>query len=186
MGSRATIASISAVVALSDVAHAEEEIVPELRSLSNAHASLAVETSAGDGGGAIGFRGLLSYDVLHGTGDRLRPALGVGLTLGGTGRDVQMSSDGIWDAGAVVTASLRFHTEGVVVDNRIFATAGLLSDFGPMTTQLGTRFSLGGNWFAAQAESSSPWLLILPQQLEAYYQNQLDDHRYGLSIAYGF
>jgi hypothetical protein len=186
MPSSATIAAISAVVALGGVARADETIEPHLKPISNAHGTLAIETSAGDGGGAVGFRGLLSYDVLHGNGDGLRPALGVGVTLGGTGRDAQMSSKGIWDVGALVTASLRFHSLGVVVDNRVFASAGILMDVGPMTTQTGTRFSVGGNWFSAAAENANARLFILPHQLEAYYQNQLGDHRYGLSIAYGF
>jgi hypothetical protein len=186
MRTAAAITLCSAFVALGSVAHAEEGLEPELRPLSGAHASVAVETSAGDGGGAVGFRGAMSYDVLHGNGDSLRPALGVGATLGGTGRDVQMSSKGIWDVGAMITASLRFHTVGVLVDRRLFASAALLSDFGPMSTEAGARFSIGGNWFAAAAEHHNAWLLILPQQLEVYYQRQLGDHRYGLAIAYGF
>jgi hypothetical protein len=186
MRSPATIASISAIVAVGRLAAADEGLDTELEPLANAHASAGVETSAGDGGGAVGFRGVISYDLLSGTGDSLRPALGIGFTIGGTGRDVEMSSEGIWDVGGMIVASLRFHTVGVVVDRRLFASAAILSDFGPMTTQGGTRFSVGGNWFAAAAESPNPWLLFFPHQLEAYYQNQLGDHRYGVAIAYGF
>jgi hypothetical protein len=186
MRSSATIALASAFVALGGVARAEEGIEPELAPLSGSHASIAVETSAGDGGGAVGFRGVISYDFLHGNGDTLRPAIGVGATLGGTGRDVQMSSKGSWDVGAMVVASLRFHTPGVLIDRRLFASAGLLSDFGPMSTEAGARFSIGGNWFAAAAEHHNAWLLILPHQVEIYYQRQLGDDRYGVGFAYGF
>lgn len=191
-----TIAWISALVVSGvsgSAAHAQEPHAqddasadPQLSALDDAHAALAIETSGGDGDTAVGVRALASYDVLHGNQDRYRPAIGVGFTLGVTGRDVQMSTRGIYDVGAMVTASLRFHTPGVVVDRRVFASASLLSDFGPMTTTTGTRFSVGGNWFSAAAEAQNAWLLLLPQQVEAYYQEQLGDERYGLALAYGF
>jgi hypothetical protein len=171
------------------IAHAEEaeeSVDPQVEPLANAHASASVETSGGDGGTAIGVRALLSYDVLHGNGDTYRPALGLGLTLGGTGRDVEMSSKGILDVGGFVVASLRFHRTGVLIDRRVFASAGILHDVGPMTSQTGTRYAIGGNWFSAAAESHNAWLLLLPHQIEAYYQEQLGDHRYGVAIGYGF
>jgi hypothetical protein len=186
MRSPATIALISAIIAAGSGADAQEMVDPELEPLTNAHATLAIETSGGDGGGGIGFRIAGSYDLLHGNGDTVRPALGVGVLFGGTGRDAEGSSKGIYDLGGMVTASLRFHTDGVIVDKRLFATAALLSDFGPMTTQGGSRISVGGNWFSAAAEAHNAWLLMLPNQLEAFYQHQLGDHRYGLALAYGF
>lgn len=186
-----TIALISAIIvyALGErTARAQEEapLDPQIAPLGNAHATATLETSGGDGGVAIGIRAVMSYDVLHGNGDTYRPALGVGATLGATGRDVEMSSKGLWDIGALVTASLRFHRTGVVIDRRVFASAGILRDFGPMTTQTGTRYSLGANWFSALAESHNGYLLLLPHQVEGYYQEQLGDRRYGVSIAYGF
>jgi len=164
----------------------EEPIDPQVTPLENAHAAAVIETSSGDGGAAVGVRELLSYDGFHGSHDTYRPALGVGLMMGGTGRDVEMSTQGIWDVGAFLTASLRFHRVGVLVDRRVFASAGILKDVGPMTTQTGYRYSFGGNWFSAAAESHNAWLLILPHQIEGYYQEQLGDHRYGVAIGYGF
>lgn len=186
-----TIASISAIVVCAPgerTARAEEDapLDPQLAPVGNAHLTAALETSGGDGGVALGIRALMSYDVLHGNGDTYRPALGVGLTLGGTGRDVEMSSKGIVDVGALVIASVRFHRTGVVIDPRVFASAGILRDSGPMTTQTGKRFSLGGNWFSALAESRNGYLFLLPHQVEGFYQEQLGDRRYGVSIAYGF
>jgi hypothetical protein len=191
MPSSATIALISAIVAVAGTARAEDDIEPQLEEVADAHAAVAVETSGGEGEAALGFRALLSYDVLRGNGDRLRPALGLGVTIGGTGRDVEMSSKGIWDLGAMVVASLRFHRAGVVVDRRIFASAALLRDYGPMTNDTGIRYSVGGNWFAAAAEHTvahpeDAWVWVLPHQIEAYYQHQLGDRRYGLAFGYGF
>ena len=187
----ATTTLISAIVACavgvrSAGAQEEESRDPQLTPLGNAHAAASIETSGGDGGTAIGVRALFSYDVLHGNGDTYRPALGVGAMFGGTGRDVEMSSKGIWDVGALVIASLRFHRTGVIIDRRVFASAGIVRDIGPMTTQSGTRVSLGANWFSAAAESKNAWLLVLPHQIEAYYQEQLGDQRYGVAIGYGF
>jgi len=192
MRSPATNAWLSAIAVGAIGGHAvyaqppEEPIDPQLTPLDNAHAAAVIETSGGDGGAAFGVRALLSYDLLHGNHETYRPALGVGLMAGGTGRDVQMSTKGIWDVGGFLTASLRFHRVGVVVDRRVFASAGILRDFGPMTSETGYRYSVGANWFSAAAESHSAWLLLLPHQLEAYYQQQLNDHRYGVAIGYGF
>lgn len=184
-----TIASISViVVCAAAAADAQEDapLDPQIAPLANAHLAAAIETSAGDGGPAVGLRALFSYDVLRGSGDTYRPALGVGVLLGVTSRDIEMSSKGITDVGALVTASLRFHTKGVIIDRRVFASAGILRESGPMTSQTGMRYSLGVNWFSASAESRKGYLFLLPHQIEGFYQEQLGDHRYGVAVGYGF
>jgi hypothetical protein len=181
-------------------AHADPDASPsdDDRLLEHIHFGIGFDSTRGGGHTANLFRAEAGDERLYGTGS-VRPALGLGVTVGGGcfNTDHVMpvppgACDHMAEIGPELVAGLRFHSKDVKIDSRVYASISPLVDqIADRGDGVGVRAAIGATWLPLYAklmgDDPGPSLLLffLPWQGEIVYEHEAGSTRAGFSVMWG-